>query len=601
MLKFNLLATLLAFSGAASLQAQPKPPATALAAIPTGGVSVLGSAPLAQLGGETFGTVLFVDVANQPFTRALRVQTLKRPPNEWDFQVGAWSQTPVQEGDSLLASFWARAIQGQAETGEAQLTLDFQTGAPNWEKSVSHNVGLGAEWKRIDIPFRARHTLAAGAALLGLRLGFNPQILEIADFQLLNFGPNVQIRDLPRTSSRYPGDEPDAPWRRAANARIERLRKGDVTLQLVNAQNQPLRDAKIEVRQTRHAFPFGTTIASDFLTSTGPDADKYREILKANYNRASVENHLKWPFYETWGRDDALKSVDWLTQNGLEITGHNLIWPGWGNLPDDLPKLKDDPAALRRRIGTHFVDVLSATRGQIREWHVVNEPYSNHDLLDILGRDAMADWFHLAKAGDPKPTLFINDYPPLDGAASTNPHLNAYFDDIGRLQELKAPLEGIGFQCHFGSSAIPPERILSGLDRFAKFGLPISITEFDMDTADEDLQARFMRDFLTAAFSHSSVDSILMWGFWEGKHWMPNAALYRRDWTIKPNGQAWLDLVKGAWWTKIVGASNAQGTFKTRGFYGDYEAVVTRADGGTQILPFQIRRDQSEPVVLKIG
>ena len=571
-----------------------------VAKAPDGGALVVAQSKLEPLGGDGFGRVTQVEVTGQPFSNALRLETIKRPPNEWDFQLGAWSAAPVAAGDAMLASFYARAVKGQAETGEAQMTLDFQTGAPNWEKSISQNVGLGAEWKRFDVPFVARHSLPTGGALTGFRLGFNPQIIELGGFSLTNYGANIKVSDLPRTSSRYAGDEPDAPWRAEANARIEKIRKGDLLLQVRNAKGEPLPGAKIELRQSRHAFPFGTTVAADLLVAQGADTDKYRELLKENYTRASIENHLKWPFFETWGREDALKSVSWLNQNGLEVTGHNLIWPGWSDLPADLPALKDDKAALQKRIDGHFAEILGATKGQITEWHVVNEPYSKHDLLDILGRDAMADWFKLAQKYDPKPTLFINDYPPLDGAALSNEHLNSYFRDIKRLQELGAPIEGIGFQCHFGSNPIPPQRVLSGLDRFAGFGLPISITEFDMDTQDEELQARFMRDFMTAAFSHPSVQSIMLWGFWEGKHWMPNAALYRQDWSIKPNGQMWLDLVKKAWWTNADGATGTNGQWQTRGFYGDYQATVTTADGAKQSFPISIAKGATAPVVLRL-
>lgn len=34
-----------------------------------------------------------------------------------------------------------------------------------------------------------------------------------------------------------------------------------------------------------------------------------------------------------------------------------------------------------------------------------------------------------------------------------------------------------------------------------------------------------------------------LWGFWAGDHWIPHAALFRRDWSIKPNGRVYQDLV----------------------------------------------------------
>ena len=121
-----------------------------------------------------------------------------------------------------------------------------------------------------------------------------------------------------------------------------------------------------------------------------------------------------------------------------------------------------------------------------------------------------------------------------------------------------------------------------------------------MDTADEDLQKRYMRDFMTAAFSHPAVNEIIQWGFWEGKHWLPNAALYRKDWTIKPNGQAWLDLVKRDWWTNADGATGADGSYRTRGFYGDYEITVTGADGVRRTVLARLEKGKAGLVSVRL-
>jgi hypothetical protein len=66
------------------------------------------------------------------------------------------------------------------------------------------------------------------------------------------------------------------------------------------------------------------------------------------------------------------------------------------------------------------------------------------------------------------------------------------------------------------------------------------------------------------------VEAILFWGFWEGAHWAPKSALWKKDWTITPQGQAYRDLVFKKWWTQVSGKANNQGQFETRAFYGEY-------------------------------
>jgi endo-1,4-beta-xylanase len=103
------------------------------------------------------------------------------------------------------------------------------------------------------------------------------------------------------------------------------------------------------------------------------------------------------------------------------------------------------------------------------------------------------------------------------------------------------------------------------------------------------LQADYMRDFLIAAFSHPSVVGVVMWGFWEGRDWYPDAALYRKDWSIKPNGRVWEDLVLKQWWTDVKGKSDKRGCFQTRGFLGDYKIEVTYK-GRSKAVPVKLEK-----------
>ena len=57
--------------------------------------------------------------------------------------------------------------------------------------------------------------------------------------------------------------------------------------------------------------------------------------------------------------------------------------------------------------------------------------------------------------------------------------------------------------------------------QFATLGLPVRITELDIDSNDEELQADYFRDFLTASFSHPNINGIMIWGFWEGGTGVP--------------------------------------------------------------------------------
>jgi len=127
------------------------------------------------------------------------------------------------------------------------------------------------------------------------------------------------------------------------------------------------------------------------------------------------------------------------------------------------------------------------------------------------------------------------------------------------------------------------------LDRYQKqFNLPVRMTEFDVWTFDEELQADFTRDFLILSFSHPSVVGVQLWGFWEPTHWRPPAAMYRTDWSEKPNALVYKSLVLDQWRTRLTGATDPKGQYAGRGFHGDYVAIV-EAGGKRVEHPFTLK------------
>ncbi|HVR20488.1 MAG TPA: endo-1,4-beta-xylanase, partial [Polyangiaceae bacterium] len=420
---------------------------------------------------------------------------------------------------------------------------------------------------------------AAGDAQMIFRLGYEPQKIEIAGLSVQNFGSGVALASLPVTKLEYPGMQPDAPWRAAAAARIEALRKAELRVTVKDAAGKLVSGAEVSVRLTKHAFGFGTCVPAHLLV--GPEADdKFKALLPELFNVVTLENDLKWqPLAGDWGSkytlERAQSAVAWSREHGLSVRGHVLVWPGWKNLPKSLHDFEHDPARLRSEVTRHVRELTASMKGSLLHWDVVNEPFDNHDLLDILGEQEMVSWFKDARATDPAPKLFINDYAILSGGGGTTPHREHYEKTIAMLAEKGAPFDGIGMQGHFGTSLTGPEDMLKILDRFARFKKTIWITEYDVVIDDSELAGRFTRDFYTTLFSHPAVGGIVMWGFWDGSHWKSNAPLYSKDWSQKPAGRAYRDLVLGQWRTAASGKTDKTGAFATRGFFGEYEITVS--------------------------
>lgn len=585
-------------------------PAWAVDELPAGGTPVFKGDALASfslVGSETAkGAIEKVPAEGQPFQNVWRLSTKEDIGTSWNLQVVAPCPIPVGTGDVLYAEFWMRSVSGGAESAEGRSGFIFEFVGDPWTKSAEVDLAAGREWKRYQIPFEVKVPTGAKGSQIGFRMGFPKQAVEIGGFKLLHYGQKVKLSALPKTKATYPGREADAPWRKAALDRIEKIRKSNLRVTVVDGKGQPVAGAKVKLKMLRQRFAWGTCVPAQRLAGDDPDNVTLREELPKYFNQVVFENDLKWPFWERgknaeWGFNNQWveTSLKFLKEQGITARGHNLVWPSWRNLPADLKSLQNNKEELAEAIHQHIQEEAGAYKGRLVDWDVVNEPYTEHDLLDVLGRDAMVDWFKWAHEADPGAKLFLNEYGVFSGGGMDKAHQDDFFNNLVFLKEKGAPIGGLGIQSHLGSSFTPPERLLAILDRFGTLGLSIKITEMDMEQPEPALAYDYMKDYLIAVFSHPAVDGMLMWGFWDGAHWNHDAPLFTKDWELKPSGKAFKELVRGAWWTDGEGVTDEKGAFVFRGIQGDYQLQV-KAKAGKKEQAVSVRPGTNDcPVTLK--
>jgi len=403
----------------------------------------------------------------------------------------------------------------------------------------------------------------------------------------------------------YEGMAPDAAWRAAAAERIDTHRKGDLAVEVRDTRGRPVTGAAVAVRMKRHAFAFGTEVQVDLIADAdSPDAARYRQEVLRLFTYVTVN-----PFYLSRWRSKpmadrtlaaTLKTIDFFQTHNIPMHGHVLVWKFRRN--DTI--LEGDLDAVAN---AHIDRILEHPRiaGAFKDWDVLNEPTDNNDIYRKYGnakaRQLTDAYFRRVHRLDPQAHLFVNEAGQISGFGRHKPgeqsrRVDFIVDLVKDLQARGTPVHGIGCQSHHvGSLASIPE-VLRRLDRLAALGPDLQITEYDIklipasESRDyrkrwrapaptspelEQREGQYMRDFLTACFSHPKVTAFIMWGFWDGKHWLYNAPIFRKDWTLKPQGKAYVDLVLGQWWTNADGATDAAGRFATRGFLGRYEITAT--------------------------
>ena len=360
---------------------------------------------------------------NPDFTKALEIAVPNAPQSpgldgEYEITLGVPTAATVTEGDALVATLWARSIEPTSGRHDRQRHVVFETDGSPFKKSLNAALLYGTDWQKFQFPFRAAVTYTAGtatAAHLNLWLGYGAQKFQIAGVSVQDYGPGNPA-GYPQVT--YDGRDANAAWRTAANARIDQYRKGNLAVSVVDPAGNPISGATVSAVQQTSAFKFGAASDGARLIGdpsggiSGTDLQQYQSKASTLFNQGALGNNLKWNHWENQTERDTitLPALQWMRQHGLRIRGHNLIWPSWGLMQPDLVTLQNDPAALRARINTHITDEASALAGIVDEWDVVNEPYSEHNVQDILGPNEIASWFQLAHQADPNAKLVLNDY-----------------------------------------------------------------------------------------------------------------------------------------------------------------------------------------------
>ncbi|MBK8094864.1 MAG: endo-1,4-beta-xylanase [Verrucomicrobiaceae bacterium] len=573
---------------------------------PLGGHDLLPSGNLAgsKVSAPKDGSVATFEiqrVGDVPWAEFWRVHVKQRPANSWSVQVVSDVRGAIAKGDACLLVFYARAVEGAA-SGFASVEAHKP---PKFPKLGSTLFRAGTQWQPVVLPFTASDEGPEGKCAVSIHLGGEAQKVDIGGLRLLNYGPAFPLQKLPQPRFTYAGREPDATWRKAAHERIEKNRKATFSITLRDHEGKAITDTPVDVRLKRHSFGFGTVVTAKQLCDTSTDGERYRAIVDECFSRVVFENEMKrGPWQSAKDNTGSLgyrrawldQSLTWLAGRHFSVRGHYLCW---GPFEQWSEKLKDQPQAIREGVLAHMRDIVPAMEQHVTEWDALNHPagWEPQSTIDtVLGDAFYAEVFREAERLTALP-LWINE----DQVFRPGRQQEEYFQIIQKLLASGVKPAGLGNQAHFHFSYLPsPEEMLANSERFAQLVPALQITEFDVDTSgDEALAADFTRDALTMAFSHPAYTGFVLWGFWEGAHWKPATALWRKDWSEKPAAKVWRDLICNQWHTEEQVKSDEKGGVSFRGFFGIYEISI-RTPSGLRTLTVDLGADKPRTTIIKL-
>lgn len=243
------------------------------------------------------------------------------------------------------------------------------------------------------------------------------------------------------------------------------------------------------------------------------------------WNQVTPENAGKWGSVEplrdqmNWTALDAAYRL--AKDNGFYFKFHVLVWgnqqPSW---------IENLPVSEQRQEIEEWFRLVAERYPAIDAIEVVNEPL--HDppnkagdgggnYINALGGTGASgyEWilqsFRLARQHFPQAKLMINEYNIVNSAQNT-----ARYRQIIQLLQAEKLIDQIGVQGHAFSLGVPTATITANLNTLAQAGLPLYVTELDIDGPTDQEQLLSYQRIFPAFWEHPAVGGVTLWGYRPG-------------------------------------------------------------------------------------
>ncbi len=260
------------------------------------------------------------------------------------------------------------------------------------------------------------------------------------------------------------------------------------------------------------------------------------------WDQITPENEGKWGSIEGTRGTYNWKALDniynYAKQNNISFKQHNFVWgsqqPSWisGLSQADQKAAVEDwiKQFCTRYPDTPMIDVLNEP-----------PPHTTPSYMAALGGAGASgyDWvvtiFKWARQYCPNSILIVNDYNIIELSGDNN-HM---IDLVTKAKAAGAPIDAIGAQAH-GLTTASASTTKMYIDKLtSSTGLPVFISEFDLNIADDTQQKNQFQSLFTMFWTDPNVKGVTVWGYIEGETWETNSGLMSSSGTMRP-AMTWL-------------------------------------------------------------
>ena len=410
---------------------------------------------------------------------------------------------------------------------------------------------------------------------------------------------------------------------------IERYRKGNGTLTVVDAQGNPVSGVSVKLTHNKHECKFGANLFMLEEFETQEKNELYKKYFSQVFTMATL------PFY--WNATEPEKGelryekgskpmyrrppidlcMEFCQEMGIEPREHAMSYdfqfPKW---------LKGLPVeTVKQELERRYQEISLRYGDKIRTIEVTNEMNwpEGMNVTSFYEDPEFLSWCYLmAEKYFPNNQIAINEA-MNESWLQRGRVTDFYYSYIENLLLKGRRIDAIGMQFHAWTSKdmisteyqrmIPvmynPQKLLSRLDLYARFGKPLQITEITLSAAgpepeNEEIQAEILEGLYSTWFAHPNVEQIIYWNLVDGYAYVNSddpevirasmgnmeigenryyGGLLRFDLTPKPAYYKLKELIHEKWHTEVERITDINGTISFDGFWGDYEAEVNLPNG----------------------
>lgn len=362
-------------------------------------------------------------------------------------------------------------------------------------------------------------------------------------------------------------------WVGQINAQIDKLRKTDMRVIVLDAQGRPVPGAVVRIEQLRHDFTIGFVLGEAGFPQAEPDTP----VLRC-FNAVSLEHWTDWSRLQSGPLDEPdFSAVDRLVDQA-ELAGLTIRWgglisadaarnPQWVSFLEG-PKLA---AALE----DHVKGILLRYGGRVDAFDLYTHSLDHSFVEDRLGAAMLRRLHQHARAAAPHAAIALR----LENCLAER-RLRRAIQHADAMRQAFIPFNEVSISQRIGG-LLMQRQLSHGLEMLGELGADVVIGPLEVGGSSDGAAASNLETLLRACFASKPVRGIYFAGLTVDDVADPTAALLDNAGRPLLPGQMVDDLFHSEWWTNETHAADELGNVYTRVFAGTHRVTAILPGGQT--------------------